>query len=106
MDSQERIQRLQLLEQNMQGLLQQKQQFQTQLFEMETAMKELGSSTDAYRIIGNIMIKSERSVIEKDLLEKKEMLNLRMQTIEKQEAQIKDKADTLRKEILAGMKEK
>ena len=83
----------------MQVLLQQKQQFQNQLFEVKNAVSELGKSEKAYKIVGNIMVLSNNETLQKDLAEKQEILELRVKNIEKQEAQLKEKADELRKEV-------
>ena len=101
----QKIGQLQLLEQNMQNFLMQRQQFQSQLVEVESALKELETSEDAYKIIGNIMVKSKKEDLQKDLKEKQEMLNLRVAAIEKQEATVKEKAQALQQEVMGKMKE-
>ena len=88
-EAQEKVQELQLLEQNLQNFLSQKQTFQGQLMETESALEELEKSTTAYQIIGNIMVASNKSELTKKLAEKKETLELRIKTIEKQEEKIK-----------------
>ena len=103
-EAQEKISRLQLLEQNLQNLVGQRQQFQGQLLEVESALRELASAPEAYRIIGNLMLKSKPEELTKDLSQKKELLDLRMKTFEKQENQLKEKAESLRQEVLAVMK--
>ena len=105
-ETEQKISQLQLIEQNMQNILMQKQQFQTQLIEIESALKELGKSENAYKIIGNIMVSTEKAELEKDLNEKKETLSLRIQTLEKQEKDIKEKAGSIQKEVMAQLKEK
>ena len=93
---QEKIQQLQLIEQNMQNFLQQKQQFQAQLAEIDSALGELKTAKDAYRIVGNIMVAKSKEDIEKDLNQKKEMVTLRITTMEKQEEHLKKKAKASR----------
>ena len=102
-ESQEKIGRLQLIEQNLQNFLAQKQQFQTQLFEVESALKELDASSEAYKIVGNLMVKSDKGALQKDLQQRKEIAELRVKSLEKQEQQLKDKAESLRKEVMASM---
>lgn len=104
--TQEKIQTLQLLEQNLQNFLMQKQQFQAQLVEIESALSELGKSKEAYKIVGNIMVSSEKESLEKELKEKQETLGVRIRSIEKQENSIKDRAKKLQEEVLGEMKEK
>jgi prefoldin beta subunit len=95
---------LQLIEQNIQQLLMQKQQYQAQLVEVESAQKELVSTSVAYKIIGNIMVLSEKDALGKELSEKKEMLDLRLKSIDKQESRLRDKAQSLQKQVLGKMK--
>lgn len=96
---------MQLLEQNMQNFMQQKQQFQSQLIEINSAIEELEKSEEAYKIIGNVMVLSKKEDLKKDLGSKKEMVELRIKTIEKQEAELKEKAKKLQGEVLSEMKE-
>lgn len=104
-DAQESIQRLQMMEQNMQSLNMQKQQFQAQLFEIEGALKELETSPVAYKIVGGIMIGVEKSALQNELKGRKELFELRVQTLEKQEKQLKEKAKKLQEEVMASVKE-
>lgn len=103
-NAQESIARLQILEQNMQALLMQKQQFQSQVLEIESALKELETSKIAYKIVGNIMVGAEKPELEKDLKQKKEFADLRIKNIEKQEKQFRDKTKQLQEEVLKSMK--
>ncbi len=96
----EKINQLQLIEQNLQQLLSQKQQFQGQLVEIESAAEELVKTEDAYKIVGNIMVKVSKADLEKELNEKKEKVEVRMRSFEKQEKALKTKADYLRKEVM------
>ena len=65
--AQEKIQHLQHLEQNMQHLLKQRQQFQMQLMEIDSAADELKKTEKAYRIIGNIMVLSDKATLDKEV---------------------------------------
>ena len=101
----QKIQEMQLVEQNLQNILMQKQAFQMELSETQAALKELGKSGDeVFKIIGQLMIKTEKSKTEKELSEKEKLLNLRMKTLEKQEASLTEKIDSLRDEFLKSMK--
>ena len=72
----EELQRLQMLDHNVQQMTAQKQQFQSQLFELENALKELASSPSAYKIIGNIMVMTDKTLLQKELNDKKELKEL------------------------------
>ncbi len=104
--TQEKIQQLQAIEQNMQHLLKQRQQFQMQLLEVESALEELKKTDKAYRIIGNIMVASEKSTLEKELTEKKDRVEIRVKSFEKQETSLKEQAKALREEIMKAMQTK
>ena len=104
-ETQEKIQQLQLYEQNIQQFLMQKQQFQSQLIEFESALSELENVKNAYKIVGNIMVMGETGDMKKDLKQKKEMVELRIKNLEKQEDSIKEKTEVLQKEVLGEMKE-
>ena len=55
-DTQEKIQQLQILEQNIQNILFQKQAFQFELSETENALKEVEKSQeDVFKLVGNIV---------------------------------------------------
>lgn len=89
----------------MQSLNSQKQQFQAQLFEIEGALKELETSPVAYKIVGGIMIGIDKAVLQKELQGRKELFDLRVQTLEKQEKQLKEKAKKMQEEVMASVKE-
>ncbi|MAG19857.1 prefoldin subunit beta [archaeon] len=102
---QEEIMQLQMLEQNLQNILMQKQQFQAQLNEAENALKELEKAKgDTYKIIGTVMIASNKTDLKKELKEKQETSNLRIKNIEKQEKLIKEKSTELQNKVMKSMK--
>lgn len=100
-----KIQELQLLEQNIQNLMLQKQAFQLEMSETLNAISELSETKeDVYKIIGSIMLKAKKSELEKDLRHKKELLDLRIKNIEKQEEAIKENLLKKRSEIMKDLK--
>ncbi len=103
-ETEQKISQLQLMEQNAQQLMAQKQQFQAQLIEIESALKELKTTKESYKIIGNIMVKTGKEQLQKDLNSKKEMFELRIKTLEKQENKLKEKAKEIQSEVLKNMK--
>lgn len=105
-DTEEKIGQLQLFEQSLQNLLAQKQTFQAQTVETESALEELGKSDTCYKIVGNIMVRKKKEDLETDLKSRKEMMDLRLSSIEKQENQIKKKASELQAEVLKEIKDK
>ena len=101
---QEKINQLQIIEQSLQTYLSQKLNFQAQLKEVETALAELENSKTAYKIVGGIMVLSEKKDFIKDLNHKKELLSLRLKNIENQESKIRKKAKDLQEEVLGKIK--
>jgi len=102
-ESEKKISQLQMLEQSMQNLLMQKQQFQLQQVEIESALKELENVNEAYKIVGNIMVLSKKDDLKNDLTSKKEIIELRIKNMEKQENQVREKASKLQNEVLKEM---
>jgi prefoldin beta subunit len=99
MKREEQLKELQLLEQNRQQYAVQRQQFQTQLVEVEGALEELGKTSKSYKIIGNIMVETPKDDLKKELLGKKEIIDLRIMTLEKQEEKLRSRAKDLRKDV-------
>ncbi len=102
-----KIQELQFLEQNAQNLLLQKQTFQVELNELQNALAELSrSSNEVYKILGGIMVRSAKDVLIKELTEKKKVLELRIQAIEKQEKIIDDKSRKIRTDVTGALQDR
>ncbi len=104
--SEENLAQLQLAEQNLQNLLLQKQVFQFELIETNNALEELKKSKDEdiFKIVGSLMFKTNKANLTKELEKKKDILNLRIKAIEKQEEDIKNKLIKAREEILKKFK--
>lgn len=99
--NQEKLQEMRILEQNLQNILLQKQTFQIELAETKAALQEMEKSSDeVYKIVGQLMIKSEKEKIKKELQDKEKMLELRMGTFEKQEKSSIEKMEKLRDELM------
>jgi prefoldin beta subunit len=93
----ESVQEIQFLEQGLQNILYQKQAFQMELSETKEALKELENSGDeVYKVIGQIMIKSEKSKIKEEMLSKIKIFELRMKNLEKQEVALTDHIEKIR----------
>ena len=103
-ETEQKIGQLQMFEQSLQNFLGQKQQFQAQLVEIESALSELENTDKAYKIVGNIMVESNKDELKADLQSKREVLELRIKTMEKQESQVREKTSRLQSEILKKIK--
>ena len=96
----QKIQELQILEQNLQNLILQKQAFSMELSETIAAKKEIERSGDeVFKIIGQLMIKTEKEKIKEELSNKEKIIELRIKSIEKQEKSFEEKTASLRKEV-------
>ncbi len=104
-ETRQKIEKLQGMESTLQQLLAKKQQFQSQLVEVESAIGELDKTKQAYKIIGNIMVATDKDELKSDLDQKKEMLALRVQSVEKQEKKLQERAESLQQDVLSQMKE-
>lgn len=100
MDTQ-KFQELQMMEQNLQNTLMQKQAFQMEISETNSALEEIKKADDdVFKIIGQMMIKSNKTKVLEELENKKKMLDLRMGSLEKQEKNLSEKLEELRKEFM------
>ena len=102
-EMQEKIQKLSMMEQSLQQFLAQKQQFQAQLLELTSALEELEKTSKAYKIVGNVMVDTDKDTLVKDLTQKKEMIELRIKSVEKQEDKMRDKTSELQSEVMKEM---
>src|SRR3989344_7384559 len=99
-ETQKKIQELQIYEQNLQSLIMQKQAFQMELTETENALSEISKTKeDVFKIVGQIMIKSDKQEIKKDLEKKQEIISLRLKSIEKQENEFTKELEKIREEV-------
>ena len=101
-ETQQKIQELQGMEQNLNNLVMQKQAFQMELTETENALSEISKSKDdVFKLVGNIMIKADKKKTEDDLTKKKDLLSLRLKSINSEEKGLTDNAEALKKEEMA-----
>lgn len=101
-ETQRQIQEMQILEHNFQQLLMQKQMFQNESNEAVFAIEELEKSEgEVFKIVaGQIVIKSTKEKLEKELKHRKELLEMRLKTMEKQEKEFSEKLEAMRQDIL------
>ena len=100
-----KIQEMQMLEQNLQNLLLQKQAFQMELNETQSASKEIeDSGEEVYKIIGQLMLRTSKSKIKEELTNKDKILSLRIKTLEKQQNSLTEQIDKLQEEAMKVFK--
>ena len=100
---QELIQEIQFIEQNLQQILYQKQAFQLELNETESALSELeNSEEEVFKLIGQLMIKSNKVKMKEELENKTKMIQTRLKTFESQERALSEKLEEFRKNLMAS----
>jgi prefoldin beta subunit len=89
---QERLLRLQQLQQTLQSILAQKQQVDMEKSEVDQTIAELQKTADdavIYKAIGSLLVKAEKTKINTELVERKELLDTRSTVLARQEERIR-----------------
>jgi prefoldin beta subunit len=89
---QERLLRLQQLQQTLQSVMGQKQQVDADQSEVEQTLAELQKTADdavIYKAIGSLLVKAEKSKINEELVERKELLTTRTTVLARQEERLR-----------------
>ena len=94
------IEELQALEHHLQNFLAQKQIIQVEFQEISNALNELTKTKDeVYKVLGAMMIKTDKDSLSKELEEKKKLAQLRINSIEKQQISIEERIEKINKEL-------
>ncbi len=102
---QEKVKEMRTIEQNLQNVLLQKQAFQLEVNETKNAEEELKKTTgEVFRVLGQIMIKSNKTELEKELKEKKQLIDMRLKALEKQETTLTATLEKLRNDLIEKIK--
>jgi len=99
---QERLLRLQQLQQTLQQILTQKQQLELELTEIEQALSEMEKVDDnavIYKSVGSLLVKAEKVKVTTELNERKELLNTRVGVLGKQEERMRSQAKELQTKL-------
>ena len=100
---QDQINRLQQTRMQLQMIMQQRQQVELRLKEVEEALTEIEKTDNKapiYKSIGAILLKTKgKDEILKELKENKESLDLRKNTLDKQEGRTKEKLNELQSKV-------
>ena len=99
---QERLLRLQQLQQTLQSVLAQKQQVELELTEIEQALSELQKVADdavIYRAIGSLLVRTDKAKVTADLNERKELLSMRASVLGKQEERLRSQMKELQAKL-------
>ena len=106
MDSQlqEKIEVLRGLEMQLENMLMQRQTIQIELNESLNALEEVKKTKDdVFKILSGVMIKVDKEKAVKELEEKKKLAEMKVNSFEKQEKLLSEKAEKLRKEITSSV---
>ena len=99
------IEEMQMLEQQLNNLLMQKQSFQIEFSETQAALKEIETSGDEiFKIVGQLMIRTEKEKMKEELSNKEKIIDLRIKSLEKQESSFMEKLGELREKLMKTMK--
>ena len=103
---QERLLRLQQLQQTLQTVMAQKQQVEMEQTEVDQSLTELQkTAVDAviYKAIGSLLVKAEKANVTEELAERKELLTTRSTVLARQEerlrSQVKDVQTKLQEDL-------
>jgi len=101
-ETQQQIQQLQMMEQTFQQLLMQKNAFSMEQNETDFIIKEVEKTEgEISRIIGNqVVIKTTKEAILEDMKKKKELIDIRMKSIDEQEKEFSEKIESIRNEVM------
>jgi prefoldin beta subunit len=95
---QERLLRLQQVQQTLQSILGQKQQVEMETMEINQALEELQKLTDdavIYKATGSLLVKSEKDKVSVELNERKELLSTRTTVLTRQEERLRGQVKEL-----------
>ncbi|MEM2083328.1 MAG: prefoldin subunit beta [Nitrososphaerota archaeon] len=104
----QQILRLQQLQQTLEIVVSERQRIEAELVEINNAIEELGKTTEdsiVYKLVGRIMIKSNKENLKNELMEKKEIMETRSKVLEKQEERTRAQLTTLQKDLQKSLSE-
>jgi prefoldin beta subunit len=103
---QERLQRLQNLQNTLQQILVQKQQIEIETMESKKALetlKDITSDSKVYKSVGAVLVEKPKDIVMKELDERSDFLDMRMKVIIRQEEKTKERIaevqETLQREL-------
>ena len=94
--------KLQQLQDQLNRLLAEKNVIDSELREVNKILQELSqlaAGTPVYKIVGNLLVKTDKETIQKELDDRKELLELRSKTYQKQENLLRTQLEDLQKKV-------
>ena len=104
---QERLLRLQQLQQTLQSVLAQKQQVEMENTEVDHTLAELQKTADdavIYKSAGSLLVKAEKTKVTEELVERKELLNTRSKVLSRQEERLRSQAKDVQTKLQEDLK--
>ncbi len=98
------ISQLQLLQQNLQNIAAQKQQIESQIVELDSALSGLQKTDKAYKIVGRIMLAASKEQLSKEVAERKEVMEVRLKNFTAQEDKFKQNIEKMQKMVMEELK--
>jgi len=101
---QNQLVRFQEMQEQYKAILVRKQQFEIDSKEVDRALQEskaLADDATIYKSVGVLLFKTDKTKIVTELTDKKEELDLRLKTVEKQEQRLKVALEELRRTIMS-----
>ena len=99
---QNQLAQLQQLQQQAQAVMAQKTQIEGLIRETDAALKELEKSTDdaiIYKSVGELLFRAEKSKLSVELKERKDMMDIRLKTMAKQEERVQSRFTQLQEQL-------
>lgn len=99
---QNQLAQLQQLQQQAQAIMTQKTQVEGLIRETDAALKELEKSSDdavIYKSVGELLFRADKPKLIEELKERKDMMDLRLKTMAKQEERIKGRFEQLQEQL-------
>ncbi len=99
--TQQLIMQFQTYQQHAQAVVAQLEAMKNQLIETESSLSEIEKSKEehVYKSVGTILIKKPREEVRKELEERKDLLNIRIESLNKEEKRIREKIKELQGKI-------
>jgi len=101
-EMQQALLQLQSLQQHLQSIVIQKESIGIQSMEIDKALDELSKLKEGetvYKAVGPILVKTDKDSLAAELSEKKEMLEVKLKSLESQGQKVKDKITELQKKV-------
>jgi len=99
---QQQLARLAQVQEMLSNIVARRQQWEAELREVESAINELNKvseDTPVYKSVGMLLIRTDKSSALADLTDKKETIDLRIKTLQRQEGLLKKQLDDLKKRV-------